>query len=146
MRVAIVCKSIHHGNTRKVTEAMAEVLKAKVMEPEEAGKLDHDMVGFGSGIYAWKHHRSLFKLVEKLPDQKGRKAFIFSTSGGGRVLGKGGHRKLRKTLEDKGFKVVGEFNCRGWDTFGPLKLAGGINKGRPDENDLENARKFAKEL
>ena len=40
--------------------------------------------------------------------------------------------------------VVGEFSCRGFDTVGPFKLIGGVNKGRPDERDLENAKKFAR--
>ena len=146
MRVAIVCKSIHHGNTKKIADAMAKVLKAKVIEPEGASLDDYDLVGFGSGIYAWKHHRSLFKLIDKLPEQKGKKAFIFSTSGGGKVLGKGAHWRLRKPLEKKGFEVIREFNCRGFDTFGPLKLIGGVNKGRPNEDDIKNAEKFAGSL
>lgn len=146
MRVAIVCKSIHYGNTKKVADAMARILKAKVIEPENANLDDYDLVGFGSGIYMWKHHKSLFKLVEGLSPKKGKKAFIFSTSGGGKVLGKGAHWRLRKPLEKKGFEVIGEFNCKGLDTFGPLKLIGGVNKGHPNEEDLKNATEFAKNL
>lgn len=125
---------------------MAKVLKANVIEPEDANLDGYDLVGFGSGIYMWKHHKSLFNLVEKLTHKKGRKAFIFSTSGGGKVLGKGAHWRLRKPLEKKGFEISGEFNCKGLDTFGPLKLIGGVNKGRPNKGDLKNARDFAKRL
>jgi len=39
---------------------------------------------------------------------------------------------------------VGEFNCLGWDNVGPLKFIGGINKGRPNENDIKKAKEFAK--
>jgi len=46
----------------------------------------------------------------------------------------------------RGFTIAGEFSCRGWDTFGLLKLIGGINKGRPDEQDLKRAEDFARHL
>ena len=42
--------------------------------------------------------------------------------------------------------MLGEFGCRGFDTFGPFKLAGGIAKGHPDALDLEEARKFYRSL
>jgi hypothetical protein len=41
---------------------------------------------------------------------------------------------------------VGDFSCNGWDTWGPLKLVGGTNKGRPNEQDLQEARVFARGL
>jgi len=41
---------------------------------------------------------------------------------------------------------VGEFSCRGWDTNGWLEKIGGINKGHPNEKDLERARRFAERL
>ena len=34
---------------------------------------------------------------------------------------------------------VGAFCCPGFDTWGPLRLVGGVNKGRPDDTDLERA-------
>ena len=37
---------------------------------------------------------------------------------------------------------VGSFGCKGYDTFGPFKLVGGICKGHPDETDLKNACRF----
>jgi len=41
---------------------------------------------------------------------------------------------------------VGEFDCKGFDTFGPWGKLGGIAKGHPDETDLDNARAFARAL
>lgn len=38
--------------------------------------------------------------------------------------------------------MLGEFGCKGYDTFGPFKLVGGIAKGRPNERDLEKAQAF----
>lgn len=56
------------------------------------------------------------------------------------------HKKLKKKLSEKGFDIVKEFSCKGFDTFGMLKYIGGINKNRPNEEDLEKAKIFAKEL
>lgn len=38
--------------------------------------------------------------------------------------------------------MMGEFGCRGYNTFGPFKLFGGTGKGKPDEDDLQRARAF----
>ncbi len=150
MKSAIIYVSIHHGNTEKVAKAMGRVLKAKLWKAGEANveKLkDFKLIGFGSGIYFAKHHQSLLKFVEGLPPMKGKKAFIFSTAGvKRRGYASNAHKKLRDLLKSKGFDIVGEFNCPGWDTYGILKLIGGINKGRPNREDLEKAEKFARGL
>ena len=75
---------------------------------------------------------------------KGKKAFIFSTAGINVPFIN--HRKLRSALRKKGFEIVGEFSCRGWDTNGWLEKIGGISKGHPNEKDLERARRFAEKL
>ena len=81
--------------------------------------------------------------METLPPVKQKQVFVFSTSGDGKIKH---HAALKEKLVNRGFSVVDEFCCKGWDTVGPLKLFGGINKGRPDENDLAAARVFAKGL
>lgn len=144
MKTLIVYKSIHHGNTKKIALAMAEVLKAETAEADKVTpeKLaDFNLIGFGSGIYGWKHHASLLKLAESLmPTAKN--GFIFSTRGAGAK----GHGALRRRLIKKGFKILDEFTCKGWDTFGPFKLTGGINRGRPNEDDIEKAKTFARKI
>ncbi len=45
-------------------------------------------------------------------------------------------KKLRGVLIKKGFEIIGEFNCLELDTFGPLKLIGGIKQERPNESDI----------
>ncbi|MEN3184891.1 MAG: flavodoxin family protein [Atribacterota bacterium] len=146
MRSLVVVVSVHHGNTRKVALALAEALGSVVKEPEEVSEeevLSCDLVGFGSGIYFGKFHRRLWGFVENLPHCTGKKAFVFSTSG----LGKREYnRPLEELLEKRGFVVLGSFACRGFDTFGPLRLVGGINKGRPGKGDLEDATRFAREM
>ena len=56
------------------------------------------------------------------------------------------HGPLKADLARRGFRVVGEFHCRGFDTWGPLGYIGGINRGHPDDRDLERAAGFARRL
>ena len=146
MKTLIVYTSVHHKNTEKVAKVMAEELEADLVPTMEAqpGMLAaYDLVGFGSGIYFMKHHKTLLRFVETLPPMAQKRAFVFSTSGDGKIKH---HDSLKKKLVNRGFSVMDEFSCKGWDTVGPLKLFGGINKGRPDERDLAGARAFAQGL
>ena len=142
--------SVHHGNTERVAVTMAKILDADLVQVKEAdanmlGR--YDLIGFGSGIYFGKHHESLLDFVDKLPVVKNRKAFIFSTSGLRKIPFVHDFDKLlRKKLQRKGFDITGEFSCRGLDTYRATKLVGGINKGRPDANDLKQAEDFARGL
>lgn len=145
MKTLIVCISVHHGNTQKVAESMAGALGADILKPQEVDEKTvskYDFIGFGSGIFYFKHHAALLELVDRLPSL-GKKAFVFSTSGAGSEKQ---HTTLRKKLSEKGFDIAGEFSCKGFDTWGPYKLTGGRNRGKPDKNDLDNARIFAEKL
>jgi flavodoxin len=148
MKALIVCVSVSHGNTRRVADALADVLHATVVEPEEVDPdalADYDIVGFGSGIYYSSPHRRLRDLVDRLPDGGGAKAFVFATSGRRELWGRF-TRQLEKTLEQRNYDVLGTFICRGWDTWLPLRLIGGVNRGHPDEHDLIEARSFARTM
>ena len=146
MKTLIVYSSIHHQNTEKVAKVIAEALEADLI-PVGKAKSDtltaYDLIGFGSGIYFMKHHKTLLQFVETLPVVMEKSAFVFSTSGEG---GKERHAVLKEKLVNRGFSIVDEFSCKGWDTWGPMKLIGGINKGRPNEEDLAKARVFAQGL
>ena len=155
MKSLIVCYSYHHNNTQKVAEAMAKVLDAQIKTPQQTNSEElqqFDLVGFGSGIYAEKHHQSLLELADKLPQVTNKKAFIFSTSFVdvdshlfGSVSGKF-HVALREKPQSKGYTVVGEFNCKGFNTNRVYGRFGGVNKGRPNSEDLKHAEEFVSKL
>lgn len=56
--------------------------------------------------------------------------------------GRANTKSIAAVAREKSAVIAGEFGCRGFDTFGPFKLIGGIAKGRPSQADLENARRF----
>jgi flavodoxin len=145
--ISIICTSVHHNNTRRLAETLADVLGAPIYSVEEAKALvdsKYDLLGIGSGIYFGRHHPSLLQLVESWPAHPCR-VFIYSTAGIP-LFRWFQHRALRKRLVRRDFKIIGEFCCRGWDSVGPLWLMGGINRKHPNAKDLERARAFALQL
>jgi flavodoxin len=150
MKALIIYISIHHGNTERVAKVMANILDADLLHMKQvnANMLEqYNLIGFGSGIYFGKHHESLLDFVDKLPVMKNKKAFIFSTSGLRKIpFVHDFDKPLRKRLQRKGFDIIGEFSCRGLDTYRATKLVGGVNKGRPDARDLQQAEDFAQSL
>jgi flavodoxin len=112
----------HHLNTEKIAEVFAKVLDAQIKTPLEINPEDLqecDLIGFGSGIYAAKHDKTLLDLADNLLQFKGKNAFIFSTSG----LGMGSwvfknaskfHDELGEKLQSKRYMIVDEFNCKGF--------------------------------
>jgi hypothetical protein len=93
----------------------------------------------------------LFDLVDRLPQVSSKKAFVFSTCGIPAIglteeVVAQNHSRLREKLQSKGFAIVDEFGCVGLNTNSFLKLFGGIDKGRPNAQDLEQAEAFAQKL
>ena len=146
----IVIHSYHHNNTAKVAEVISKVINGEVVTTTKEMKQSikaYDLIGFGAGIDSGKHYQPMLDFVEKLPILSNQKCFIFSTSGiQGVEKVKKDHEALRMKLTNKGLEVIGEFSCKGFNTNSFLKFFGGMNKGRPNENDLESAKEFALEL
>jgi len=153
-KALLVVYSYHHKNTEAIAKAFAPVLAAKIVTPQEVDPTEvagYDLVGFGSGIDSGKHYAPLLDLADRLPQVANRKAFIFSTCGvpafgfsQGFVLKN--HTALREKLLSKGYKIVDEFGCVGWNTNSFLRYFGGLNKGRPNAADLQRAEEFAHNL
>ena len=155
MKSIIFLYSYHHGNTRKIANAISPEINASILNVNEINTesidfstlKEYELIGFGSGIDSDKHYQLLLDFAEKLPDVQNKKAFIFSTCGLYTEERKFKiHTTLRELLQQKGFVIVGEYSCPGHNTNSFLKYFGGINKNRPNANDLKNAKLFAEEL
>ena len=150
MKSLLVLFSYHHKNTEKIAKVFAKALDAQIRTPQQVSPeelQDYSLVGFGSGIYDEKHHELLLELADTLPQVTNKKAFIFSTSA---IMGEDkvakDHLILREKLQSKGYTIVDEFACKGFNTNSFLKYFGGMNKGRPNAEDLKNAEEFAQNL
>jgi flavodoxin len=150
----VIVFSYHHGNTEKIAHTIGNVLSAEVKTPQQVFPeqlRDYDLIGFGSGIYSATFDPAVLTLADRLSYAAGKKAFLFSTYGAPAVavtrnFVANNHAEIRKKLQLKGYTVIGEFGCAGWNTNSFLKYFGGINKGRPNTEDLSNAEAFARDM
>jgi flavodoxin len=150
MKSLLVVFSYHHKNTEKIANVFGNVLDAKIKTPQQINVeelQEYALVGFGSGIYGAKHHESVLALADHLPQVTAKKAFIFSTSaltGEDKIVKD--HLTLREKLQSKGYVIVDEFQCKGFNTNSFMRFFGGMNKGRPNADDLKHAEAFAQKL
>ena len=139
MKTAIVYHSSHHGNTKKVVQAIAQGRDVTLIDASAVKSADltsYELIGFASGIYFGKFHTDVLEFAENnLPG--GKKVFFLSTYGGSSNT-----KAIEEVVKARGGQIVYQFGCKGYDTFGPFKLVGGIAKGHPDETDLKNACQF----
>lgn len=141
MKTAIVYYSKHHGNTKKLLDAIAAehpVTLIDVTNHPITDLSEFDRIGFASGIYYSKFHKTLLAYAkEYLPEKKD--TFFLYTYGAEK---KGYTAAITEAVNKHHAKILGEFGCFGFNTFGPFKLIGGIAKGHPDRSDLANAVSF----
>lgn len=146
MTTAIVYYSQHHGNTKKLLDAIRaedpSVVLIDVMGPQTTDLSAFDRIGFASGIYFNSFARQVLSFAEAhLP--AGKDVFFLYTHGAptGSFL-----KSMRAVTEKKHCRELGAYHCLGYDTFGPFKLVGGIAKGRPTPEEIRGAAAFYRGL
>lgn len=146
MKTAIVYYSKHHGNTKKLLEAIAErdenLDLFDITANPETDLSGYDRVGFASGIYYSKFNKNLLQFAkENMPANK--PTFFIYTYGAKK---KGYTKAITEAAESRGAIILGEYGCFGFNTFGPFKLFGAMAKGHPNEKEIEGAIEFYKGL
>ena len=141
MKTAILYYSEHHGNTKKLLDAIAAKNDVDLIDVTKAGSADlagYDRIGLASGVYYANFAKQLIAFAqEHLPE--GKDVFYIYTHG----APKGDFLKgIRQVTEAKQCKEIGAYRCMGFDTFGPFKLVGGIAKGHPTEEETAGAVSF----
>lgn len=143
MKTAVCYYSRHHGNTLKVLEAMGNDIDLIDVTSRAAVHLeDYDCIGFASGIYYSKFHETVLDFARQYLPQGKDVFFVYTCVS----MRKGYTSAIAEVVTAKGAHILGEYGCRGFDTFGPFKLIGGIAKGHPDSGELEKARTFCQSL
>jgi flavodoxin len=124
------------GNTRKVADAIAEEPGIRVGDLTTPLSADAKLLFLGSGTYGSAPGIEMMKFVTDNAFT-GCRVALFGTS-----MSEAGAQKMIAAMEDaltrKGAKVLGSYQCRGRFLL--------FNRGRPGTEDLENAKKFAREM
>ena len=143
MQTAVVYYSKHHGNTKKLLDAIKSVSSDEITlfdatktPPENLE--EYDLIGFASGIYYSKFQKNVLEFARN-HTPSGKKVFLIYTCG----VKKDGYTKaIREALAGTNANILGEFDCLGFDTFGPFKLVGGIAKNHPTASEIHSAVSF----
>ena len=145
MKTAIVYYSEHHGNTKKLLDAIAakhDVTLISVTKQPETDLSGYDRIGLASGIYYSSFAKQLLAYAqEHLPENKD--VFYIFTHGAPKGLFL---TAVRQIAEQKKCRELGSYHCQGFDTFEPFKLVGGIAKGHPTEDEIAGAVSFYESL
>jgi flavodoxin I len=134
-RVAVFVDS-RGGNTRKVADAMAAELGIPVWDMSASIPGDTTVLFPGSGTYGGKPAEVMMKFIGS-GTFSGRRVALFGTSaspaGGKKMIS-----VMGDALKQKGTSIIGSWHCPGRFLV--------MNRGRPNNEDFENAQKFAREM
>ena len=122
------------GSTKKVADAIASEIGINAEDVKTAKLINDSFIFLGTGCYGGKPGKHMTKFIEN-NDFKSRNVALFGTSGGGE--GKE-TEAMEIMLKDKEANVKGKYFCQGKFWF--------RNKGKPNNADLDDAKKFAKNM
>lgn len=136
-KTVIIYASVHHQNTEKVVKFIAPRINADVIDILKTRKPDlgeYERVVLASGIYFNKMHPVLLDYIRNA-NFSDKKTLVLYTCG---MHYKDFAKEAAEILKKQGAEYLGSSYCRGYDTYGPFKLIGGIAKKHPSPKDLEN--------
>jgi flavodoxin len=163
----LICYHSQTGNTEKVAQAMHAALAeagstlSPVSEVNPSSLREYDLVLLGSGVYGGTVGASIKALIKKATDLPARFGLFTTHESTNPGMYKEAFKLVRKAIEKAGSIVCAEFDCLGENkTFSKerkqLMMASWLPenqeereaimnavKGRPNKDDLENARQFA---
>ena len=119
------------GHTKKVAETIASELGVKAEDVKDAELNEDALVFLGSGCYGGKPAEIMTKFIED-NNFKSRNVALFGTSASGEGMEV---KEMENILNTKEACIKGKFFCKGKFLF--------TNRGRPSDEDLDEAKKFA---
>lgn len=141
MKSIIVYSSKHHGNTYKLVEAISTKHQVETVNAAEIKQKDlseYDLICFASGIDFGKFYQEVEDFAkENLPENK-KVCFLYTCA----MKREGFTKSILEVCQERNATVVGEYGCKGYNTYGPWKIIGGMNKSHPDKQELQEAVEF----
>ena len=123
------------GNTKRLAEAIAEELGVQALPISAPITEKVDVLFLGNSYYAFTIAPEVREFVAGLEKDKVGKIINFGTA----AMMNSTYKKVRSVAATKDIPVLDrEFHCKG-----EFK---GMNKGRPNEDDLKAARVFVKSI
>ena len=123
------------GNTKKLAEAVADALGVEALPITEPVEEPVDVLFLGNSYYAFSIAPQVKAFILRLDKEK---VGMIANFGSAAMMGST-FKKVAAEAKRVGIPMVNkEFHCRG-----EFK---GIHKGRPNEQDLEDAAEFARQF
>ena len=145
LRTVIVYRSKHRGNTKKLVDAIVtahpeiDTIDVGALGKNEYPDLSpYHVIIMASGIYYGNFDKDLLRVADHCL-RDGDKVVGLMTYGG---QAKFNGRDLDGVCRMKFANLLCMYGCPGFDTYGPFKLVGGMNKGRPNQEDIDGAVAF----
>ena len=142
LRTVILYRSRHHGNTKKLIDAIVErhpdidlIDVAQLGKREYPDLSSYHIICLASGIYYNHLDKDLLRVAQECL-RDGDNVIALMTYGG---ENKWYVKEIDGICRVKMATLVTAHGCPGFDTWGPFKLVGGVNKGRPNDEDVEAA-------
>ena len=140
-KAVIIYASTHHGNTYKLVQAIADKHDIDTIDATKQQTADlsgYDLIGFASGIDFGKFYEPVEQFLDQnLPE--GKRVFFLYTCAKCSCRFTG---TVKAKAQKRHSSIAGEFGCRGFNTYGPWKIIGGMNRNHPDPEDLDRAVSF----
>ena len=145
MRTIILYASRHHGNTKKLVDAIVEAhpeidtLDVKALGKNEYPNLhEYHLIGVATGIYYSEIDKDMARVLTNVLQPQDKVFGLMTYGGKNKWYGKDidGICRMRQAI------FMGVYGCPGFDTWGPFKLAGGVQKGHPTAEEIKGAVDF----
>ncbi|MHA1688043.1 MAG: flavodoxin family protein [Promethearchaeota archaeon] len=157
------------GNTEKIARAIRDALSdheidlLSVNEADNTPLNKYDVLFLGSGVYGSIASNALVKFIISSVSALPKKIALFCTHESLQFYQRP-FKRLEKVVQKQGCSIIGEFDCLGEnlgmkmedrmkiiESLPPEKKEDAkksldISKGRPNEEDLNNAKRFALEI
>ena len=123
------------GNTKKLADEIAKTAGCKAEQIPAPVDGNVDILFLGASVYWGGISSEVKDYIQTLDKCNIGKVVVFSTS----ALAERAFPQIQKKLQDKGIPVENDnFYCRGEFTA--------LHKGRPNQEDLKAAKRFAEKI
>ena len=144
-KAVIIYASKHHGNTLKLVKGISDKYDIRNIDATQnyvVSLEEYDVIGFASGIDFGKFYKEIEDFAKvNLPNNK--QVFFLYTCANKR---EGFTNSMKAIALEKQSIILGEYGCRGYNTYGPWKIIGGMNKKHPTTDEIISAIEFIEKI